>query len=104
MSNFWNKLDNELQIIFSNYLEIQEKGKEKIRWIHPSIRQTYSLSVRMEYSGNLQSIENLGFKVTRRINDTTVQGRLLLKDMERVATHQQVIQIGISGAMMIYRT
>jgi subtilisin family serine protease len=93
MSNFWNKLDNELQIIFSNYLEIQEKGKKKVGWIHPSIRETYRLSVKMEYSGNLQSIENLGFKVTHRINDSNARGRLLLEDMERIAANQQVIKL-----------
>ena len=62
--SYWNKLDKELQIIYVNFLEIKKKGKNKVEWIHPSIKETSILSVFLEYTGDLDSIQRLGFKVT----------------------------------------
>ena len=77
MPTLWSKLDKSLQIIYSNFLQIREKGKENVGWVHPAITHTYKLSVKMEYSWDITEIENLGLKVNQKIDGGKVKGRQL---------------------------
>jgi subtilisin family serine protease len=84
------KLDKELQIIYSNYLEILEKGKQNVDWIHPAIEQGYKLSVFMDFSGDIKKIESLGFETAGMESETEALGDIDLKDLEQIAASNQV--------------
>ena len=89
MSSVWIKLDKELQVIYANYLDILDKGKNNVEWIHPAIQKGYKLSVYLEFSGNIKNIEQLGFKTTGKESETEVLGDIDLKDLEKIAGSQQ---------------
>ena len=59
----------------------------------PVSGKPYRLSVKMEYTGNLEALEIKGLKVTHRINNSTARGKLLLEDVERIATSEQVTKL-----------
>ncbi|MBS3772396.1 MAG: hypothetical protein KGY69_19250, partial [Bacteroidales bacterium] len=103
MPTFWNKLDTELQIIYVNYLEIKKKGKDQVERIHPSIEDTFRLSVMLEFYDNLGEIEEKGFVTTKKINENKVWGRLHLKNLEEIALLDNVksIKFGEQGKLQL---
>jgi len=103
MPTFWNKLDKELQIIYVNYLEIKKKGKDQVERIHPSIEDTFRLSVMLEFYDNLAEIEGKGFVTTKKINENKVWGRLHLKNLEEIALLDNVksIKFGEQGKLQL---
>ncbi|MCP5050230.1 MAG: S8 family serine peptidase [bacterium] len=97
MSGIWIKLDKELQIIYSNYLEVRDKGAQNVEWIHPAIEKGYILSVYLEFSGDIKDIEQLGFEATGEESDGEVLGDLDLKDMEPVAGFEKTISLSFGS-------
>lgn len=93
MTSVWMKLDKELQIIYANYLEILDKGKQKVEWIHPAIKKGFKLSVYLEFSGDIKDIEQLGFKTTGKESETEVLGDLDLKDLDKIAGFEKTLYL-----------
>lgn len=98
MDGFLNKLDTELQVIYAHYLDSQEKVGGPQSRVHPLVGRPGRFSVLMYHKGNLQSIEELGFKTTSKKDETCVQGTLLLKDLKNIASHEDVISLSVGKA------
>lgn len=89
MSNFWSKLDDELRVIYRNYLEIQEKGKANTK-IHPALADDYWVPVAIGYSGAVDTLVELGFKLSQSLSGQNQVGEIDLKDLEAIATLKEV--------------
>jgi subtilisin family serine protease len=90
MSDFWDKLNKELQVVYANYLEIQEKGTEQVDWIHPALRHGYELPLLMVYTGDADSLEQLGFRKPVPEAKGLYRGIAHLRDLERLAGDARV--------------
>lgn len=95
MNGFLNKLDTELQVIYSAYLDHKKRGKPKKALIHPAAHGDARLSVLLTYSGSIEEIERLGFRVTSRKSEYQAQGKVYVKELEQIARSDQVISLSV---------
>jgi subtilisin family serine protease len=95
MNGFLNKLDTELQVIYSTYLDYKKRGKPKKALTHPVAHGDARLSVLLTYSGSIDEIERLGFLVTSRKSEHQVQGKVYVKELEQIARSDQVISLSV---------
>lgn len=95
MNEFLNKLDTELQVIYSTYLDDKKRGKPKKALTHPAAHGDARLSVLLTYSGLIDEIERLGFLVTSRKSEYQVQGKVYVKELEQIVRSDQVISLSV---------
>jgi len=91
MPNFWEKLDQDLQVIYRNYLDIREKGEAGVDRVHPALRAGFELSLRLRYTGRLEDLkEDLELQVLSEQSSDACLIQLHLSDLERVARDERV--------------
>ena len=94
MVDFWNKFDNTLRIIYSNFLLIQKEGRENAAWIHPVLEDgRSSIHVILNYTGDLSAIEASGFETSQDEGDGRANGFVDLNQLETIADSPGVIEL-----------
>lgn len=96
MSNFWSKLDDELRVIYQNYLEIQEKGKANTK-IHPALADDDWIPVAIGHSGVIDTLVKLGLKLSQSLSGQNQVGEIDLKDLEAIASLSEVKYLRYQG-------
>jgi subtilisin family serine protease len=88
MSTVWNKLDPGLCSIYSKYLRSRESGSADA-----AASAIERVNVSLYYSGDLASIEALGFETAAAGPAGFANGTLDLANLERLAAHPGVVKI-----------
>ncbi len=93
MGPFWSKLDAGLATVYSNFLEIERKGRDNVGWVHPGLRRKVAgAHVRLRFQGSLAEIERAGFETTWvRSDNRLASGIVRFATLEAVASAPGVI-------------
>jgi hypothetical protein len=81
------EVDHSLAALYANYLEVQEKGRDALGWVDP---RDAAIGLMLEFSSNLNLIEQHGFVTRARHSDTQADGAVRLGDLAAVARLPQV--------------
>jgi subtilisin family serine protease len=93
MTSVWNKIDSGLSSIYANYLRVQERGAESVPQVHPVVTAGGRLNVTLQYTGDLEEIEALGFQTVSKGVPGLATGTIDLANLERLASHDAVLKI-----------
>lgn len=98
MANVWSKLDSGLSSIYSNFLEVQNKGRSRVGWLHPVVKRGAPIHLVLQYQGSIAPIEALGFKTTWTGSPGVANGEVRLEDIDVIAAHPNVVQLSYGQA------
>jgi subtilisin family serine protease len=108
MGTFWSKLDAGLATLYTNWLEIEQKGRSGVGWVHPGLRRRVTgAHVRLRFDGPLADIERAGFETKWvRDDDRVASGIVRFATLDAVASVPGVIRLsyGRSGRPTLVRS
>lgn len=89
----WNKLDHDFQEIYRNYLAYIEAPEDSKPNLHPAIAGAPELRILLMYLGDLDPIEELGFKLQRKSGTNLAEGIVQLADVPALTSHEGVVNL-----------
>lgn len=94
----WNKLDSGLASIYANYLDVRDKGPQAAARVHPVVAKGGgALHITLQYTGELASIEAIGFKTAWCEGPTRAGGEINLANLERLAADPNVFKMSFGS-------
>ena len=97
-NEFIKKLDRELYLIYNQYLLTQKEKKENLG--SGDEKNRYNVSLR--YQNELSEVEELGFETSWNEIPGFANGYISLQDLERVASHSNVVSLSSGSGKEIY--
>lgn len=92
MASIWGKLDSGLSLVYSNFLDVRQRGAANVMPV-PEVSAGRKLQVELRYRGNLDGARAAGLVVIHDAGNGRATGALRLDDLEAIAAVPEVLTI-----------
>ncbi|SEW46307.1 Subtilase family protein [Chitinophaga sp. YR573] len=94
MEPVWSKFDNVLTDIYSTYLAIKSNPVTPGQYLHAVLKNNREeIFLRLQYKGNLQELEAIGFKTISVEREGVAKGRVMYERLGDLSAHPDVIKL-----------
>jgi subtilisin family serine protease len=94
MEPVWSKFDNELADIYSTYLEVKSTPVTPGQYLHSALKNNpEEIFLTLQYKGNLQGIEQAGFKTASVEREGVANGYVTYERLGDLSAHPDVIKL-----------